>query len=456
MATKKKNTVSFIDLFAGLSGIRIGFEQAAEDLGVQTQCVLTSEIKPSAIEALKHRYPDEKVDYDIYDVHSDMIPEGVDIILGGFPCQPFSAAGKGLGFLDTRGTLFFEIERIIKEFTDRDQKPKGFILENVEGLMKHGGVSKGQKYGKTLTTIVKKLELAGYNVVVLLLNASDFGVAQNRKRVYILGVDKSIGIIDISNLPHSSQTFGEIMEHGLPLDTSPFAKNLLKHFKTKQLEGKCIKDKRGGKRNIHSWDLELRGEVSQEQKKLLNQLLKERRKKKWASIIGVDWMDGMPLTFEQIQTFYKKDNLKSMLEDLVEKGYLVYEYPKKKVIIREGRIVGSKREPDDTKPKGYNIVTGKLSFKYSQFLDSKSIAPTLVAMDMARVGVVDGKGVRHLSINEGLKLFGYNDYDLSYLEKRKNGNAIAFDLLGNSVCVPVIKILADRLLRTITVKSKKR
>lgn len=456
MISRKHKNINFIDLFAGLSGIRIGFEQAAKDLGVQTKCVLTSEIKPSAIEALKHRYPDEKVDHNIYDVHADMIPEGVDIILGGFPCQPFSAAGKGLGFLDTRGTLFFEIERIIKEFTDKKHKPKGFILENVEGLMKHGGVIKGEKYGKTLSTIVKKLELAGYNVEVLLLNASDFGVAQNRKRVYILGVDKTIGRIDVSNLPNSSQLFGDIKEHGLPLDTSSFAKNLLKHYKTKQLEGKCIKDKRGGARNIHSWDLELRGEVTMEQKKLLNELLKERRKKKWASIIGVDWMDGMPLTLEQIKTFYTKEGLQSMLDDLVNKGYLVFEHPKKKVIIRKGSIVGSRREPDVSKPKGYNIVTGKLSFSYSQFLDSKSIAPTLVAMDMSRVGVVDGKGVRHLSINEGLKLFGYNDFDLSYLEKRKNGSAIAFDLLGNSVCVPVIKILSDRLLKTITIKNTRK
>lgn len=77
-------------------------------------------------------------------------------------------------------------------------------------------------------------------------------------------------------------------------------------------------------------------------------------------------------------------------------------------------------------------------------------------MDMSRVGVVDGKGVRHLSINEGLKLFGYNDFDLSYLEKRKNGSAIAFDLLGNSVCVPVIKILSDRLLKTITIKNTRK
>ena len=70
-------------------------------------------------------------------------------------------------------------------------------------------------------------------------------------------------------------------------------------------------------------------------------------------------------------------------------------------------------------------------------------------MDMSRVGVVDGDGIRHLSISEGLKLFGYEDYDLNYLENRKDGHEIAFDLLGNSVCVPVIKVISDRLLRKL-------
>lgn len=91
--------LNFIDLFAGLSGIRIGFENAARELGVQTKCLLTAEIKPAAIEALKHRYPDEKVDYNIYDVKAQMFNDSLDIVLGGFPCQPFSAAGNGLGFL---------------------------------------------------------------------------------------------------------------------------------------------------------------------------------------------------------------------------------------------------------------------------------------------------------------------------------------------------------------------
>lgn len=441
--------MKFIDLFAGLSGIRIGLEYAAQNLGINAQCALTAEVKPIAIEALKHRYPGEKVDYDVYNVHADLLPNGADIILGGFPCQPFSAAGKGLGFMDTRGTLFFEIERIIKELTDNGHKPKGFILENVEGLIRHGGTVAGSQYGRTLNTIINKLRLAGYNVDVALLDAADFGVPQSRKRVYIVGVDNSIGKIDLTNLPTKKVIFADVQERGLPTEKSDFTRLLLKKYKPTEITGKYIKDKRGGKNNIHSWDLEARGPVTEQQKNLLNILLKERRKKKWAKIIGIDWMDGMPLTVDQIATFFPIEGLQDMLDDLVNKGYLVFEYPKKKVILRKGVNVSYSREADTSKAKGYNIVTGKLSFEFCQFLDPNTVAPTMVAMDMDRIGVVDGDGVRHLTINEGLKLFGYKDYDLSYLEKRKGGRKVAFDLLGNSVCVPVIQIIADRLLKLL-------
>ena len=443
---------NFIDLFAGLSGIRIGFEKAAETLGVSTKCVLTSEIKPAAIEALTHRYPDEKCDYNISEVNADLLPDGADVILGGFPCQAFSAAGKGLGFLDTRGTLFFEIERIIQELTLRKMKPKGFILENVEGLVGHGGRDKGEKYGKTLSTILKKLEIAGYHVSVAVLDASNFGVPQKRKRVYIVGVDSRFGEVNLNNLPTSSRLVKDVIESGKQIDNSEFAKFLVTNVGISNLPGKCIKDKRGGSSNIHSWDIESKGPVTVQQKEFLNLLLKERRKRKWAPIIGIDWMDGMALTLEQISTFYSAPNLQEMLDDLVEKGYLVFEHPKKKVILSDGTNYASQRVYDTSKPKGYNIVTGKLSFKYSLILDPNGYAPTLVAMDMERVGVIDGDGIRHLTISEGLKLFGYDNYDLSYLETQKNGRKKAFDLLGNSVCVPVIKALAIRLLETLEKK----
>ena len=99
----------------------------------------------------------------------------------------------------------------------------------------------------------------------------------------------------------------------------------------KDLFGKSIKDKRGGENNIHSWEIGLKGEVSKEQSILLNKLFRERRKKQWASEIGIDWMDGMALTLQQINTFIdcSENELFLMLEDLTNKGYLKFEFPKK-------------------------------------------------------------------------------------------------------------------------------
>lgn len=107
------NKIRFIDLFAGIGGIRLGFEQTAKALGIDTECVLTSEIKPYAVKVLKQNYPNEIVSGDITKIPTSEIPD-FDFLLGGFPCQSFSAAGKRLGFMDTRGTMFFEIEKILK------------------------------------------------------------------------------------------------------------------------------------------------------------------------------------------------------------------------------------------------------------------------------------------------------------------------------------------------------
>ena len=158
-----EKTIRFIDLFAGMGGTRIGFEQAARELGFKTECVLTSEIKPSAIEALRENFGENFIYGDIRNIAANQIPE-FDFLLGGFPCQSFSTAGKGLGFLDTRGTLFFEVERILKEC-----RPYGFLLENVEGLVSHDKEKPSDKMGRTLKTILHKLEELGYKVELRLL-----------------------------------------------------------------------------------------------------------------------------------------------------------------------------------------------------------------------------------------------------------------------------------------------
>lgn len=431
--------VRFIDLFAGIGGLRLGFEQAFQEAGFETECVLTSEIKPHAIRALRENFNKEPIHGDICKIKSENIPD-FDFLLAGFPCQAFSTAGNQLGFNDTRGTLFFEVERIL-----RDKQPYGFILENVEGLILHDRENKSDKMGRTLTIILKTLDNLGYSVSWKLLNSKDFGVPQARKRVFIVGTKTDP--VNLNNFPKKESKLIEVLEKGKPTVKSKFTKNLLNHYSTTELYGKAIKDKRGGKNNIHSWDIGLKGEINEEQKIILEKLLKERRKKHWAEDIGIDWMDGMPLTLEQISTFHESENLKDLLEDMVKKGYLVKEYPKAIVRIKmpNGKY-RNKRKQDETKPIGYNIVAGKLSFEFSKILDPYDISPTLVATDVSRIGVVDGEGIRTLTIREGLRLFGFpEDYNLSMFSNNKKGIRNAFDLLGNTVVVPTVKSVSERL-----------
>lgn len=168
-------------------------------------------------------------------------------------------------------------------------------------------------------------------------------------------------------------------------------------------------------------------------------------------------MDGMPLTADQIRTFFDAENLEEMLDDLVEKGYLVLEHPKKKVSITQDGSdrVAFERIPDNTKPMGYNIVSGKLSFDFTRILSPDEVTPTLVAMDMATVGVIDNGGLRHLTLREGLRLFGYPDsYSLDDFSKTQKGMDWGYDLLGNTVCVPVIESIADRLVQAYAKEGK--
>lgn len=186
---KKLTSFSFIDLFAGIGG----FHQALSAFG--STCVFASEFDSFAAEVYKKNYGITPAG-DITKIHEREIPSH-DILCGGFPCQPFSISGKQKGFADTRGTLFFDIARIISY-----HKPKFVFLENVSNFEKHNG-------GNTLKTVLKTLEDLGYSVFYKVLNASKFGIPQNRKRIYILGFHKSLKITNF-NFPLPSDTLSSL------------------------------------------------------------------------------------------------------------------------------------------------------------------------------------------------------------------------------------------------------
>jgi DNA (cytosine-5)-methyltransferase 1 len=166
-------TVRYFSMFSGIGGFELGIERALESLGLDAQCVGYSEIDQPAIRTYKEHYNHDNYG-DATGIDADTLP-GFDLLVAGFPCQPFSIGGKRHGFEDTRGTLFFDIARIIKA-----REPQNFILENVKGLISHDG-------GNTFRTIITTLDELGYDLQWQVLNSKDYGVPQSRERVYIVG-----------------------------------------------------------------------------------------------------------------------------------------------------------------------------------------------------------------------------------------------------------------------------
>lgn len=163
--------VKYLSLFSGIGG----FEQALETsaTGIDFQCVGYSEIDPHAIEVYDSHFEHNNLG-DITKVVAEDVP-AFDLLVGGFPCQAFSVAGKQQGFADTRGTLFFDIARVLEY-----HKPTHFILENVKGLLNHDN-------GNTISTILTTLDELGYCVEWQVLNSKNFNLPQSRDRIYLVG-----------------------------------------------------------------------------------------------------------------------------------------------------------------------------------------------------------------------------------------------------------------------------
>jgi DNA (cytosine-5)-methyltransferase 1 len=168
----KAGSFTFIDLFAGVGGIRLAFES------IGGECVFSSEWDKFAAKTYEANFGHLPAG-DITKIPEADIPKH-DVLLGGFPCQPFSNAGLKRGFEDTRGTLFFDVARIISS-----KNPSVVLLENVKGFV-------GHDKGNTFRVVQRTLEELGYVVHAKVLNARDFGVPQNRERIYIVGIKESL------------------------------------------------------------------------------------------------------------------------------------------------------------------------------------------------------------------------------------------------------------------------
>lgn len=200
--TPENYSFKFIDLFAGIGGFRI----AMQNLG--GKCVFTSEWDKEAQRTYRANFGEVPFGDITKEQVKNYIPNDFDVLCAGFPCQAFSIAGKRGGFEDTRGTLFFDVAEIIKE-----HKPKAIFLENVKGLRSHDK-------GKTLETILNVLrnDLEYYIPEPQIMNAKNFGVPQNRERIYIVGFRKDLNIssFEYPKPVENNATFASVKEKNVP------------------------------------------------------------------------------------------------------------------------------------------------------------------------------------------------------------------------------------------------
>ena len=250
MRGDQKNQFTFIDLFAGIGGIRIAFERSGGT------CVFTSEWDKYCGKIYEANFK-EKPHGDIAGINAEEIPDH-DILTAGFPCQAFSIIGNKRGFADTRGTLFFTIERILAV-----KRPKSFLLENVKQLTTHDN-------GRTFDTVLHTLRHLGYFVHYKVLNGLDFGVPQKRERIILVGFRENYPF----NFPTGvswSKTLSNILERDRDIDKkhflSDYSREKIKrklHEQNKKITSRpvILHENKGGNIGIHPFSCALRANGS--------------------------------------------------------------------------------------------------------------------------------------------------------------------------------------------------
>lgn len=380
-----KKDFKFIDLFAGIGGFHFAMQKYSKD----AECILASEINKNAIKLYKLNF-DLDSDNDVTTIKGDEF-EAFDVLCAGFPCQSFSKAGNQKGFDDSRGILFNEIERIIKEKIEINQKPKILILENVKSLVNHDDK-------KTWKTIKEKLFNIGYNVVKdpYILSPHQFNIPQRRERAIILAVDKNIYDGDI-NLTFN---FNEV---------EPNIEDILEQLSHDQLKEYSISNRE--LKVLEAWDHFIK---NLDRKVLGFPIWSDEFYNKRDISDLPDWK----------QVFIRKNwelysSNKTMIDSWYKK-YKVYEFnpTQRKFEWQAGNDIEG-------------VFDGLIQFRPSGVrVKRPTLTPTLVAMK--HIPII-GKEKRYLTREEAAKLQSLpDDFDFDSV-----GNDI-YRLLGNAVNVRVI------------------
>ena len=404
----------YVELFAGIGGFGLAFQQSLEERGMKSKLVLASEIDVHASETFEMNFQQNPLS-NVREIE-ELPPH--DFLFAGFPCQPFSYAGAKKGFGETRGTLFFEIMRLIDT-----SPPKVMILENVRGLITND-------QGRTIETIEAEIRKRGYSFQLLLLNSANFDVPQNRVRTYMICVkdriedryvemESNVGPPDSHSVLSLGNDFAKV-KHILeenPEASYDCSTGFLEGVKLalggdlSSIDGRRFIDYRGG-HSIHSWEMGLKGECSPQEIEFMNQFILQRRNKKFGS-----HRDGKMLSRDQISTFWD-ENLDDILTSLLRMNYL--------------KIVDENR---------YKPVSGNYSFEVFKILDKEKISITIVSSDCSKLGIYHNGRLRRLTPREVARIQGFpDDFKLNKSDSK------AYFQLGNAVSVPVVKTICDLVL----------
>lgn len=425
---------TFVDLFAGIGGFRLGLEALG---GV---CVASSEIDRHALAVYGRNWPNDPPTHHLGDIcQIEQLPPH-DLLVGGVPCQSWSIAGKNKGIEDPRGRLWNEVIRLLGK-----ARPKAFMFENVKGLA-------DPRHREALQYLVDAFTEFGYTVDYKLLNAYDYGVPQNRERIFIVGIQQHLLQQPFSWPPpcDTHQRLADILD-GLhtyqngssqpPLQRNLFGERVMVgHNKLTPLGSQnkffILTDIRNGPTSIHSW--EIYEDISEREKQICLTILKNRRKPQYGEF------DGNPMAYSDIRELIS-DLQEGELQALVGKKILrQYE--------EDGRYEFFNRK-----------LSGGIDGVYRVYLPSSTFFPTLMASGtLDFVATVDVQGetdeaykenfvrevlrkenYRPLQSHELARLQGFPpDFQLHETEARN------IKLFGNSVAVPVIAAVGRAILKT--------
>ena len=430
---------TFIDLFAGIGGFRI----ALDKLG--GQCLGYSEIDKQAIKVYQQNFISyfNKHEIELGDITKiSQLPHSVDIIVGGVPCQPWSVAGCLRGFEDKRGKLWFDVIRLVNK-----NQPKGFIFENVSGLA-------SPKNRDNLELILNELANTGYCVKWKVLNAYDFGLPQNRDRVFIVGIRRDIERCQEYKFPKPLNIHPKVLDildelkninfvEKVKLDANTLFKGVIPPSRTRfqkddELNDFFIfSDLRNGHTTIHSWDII---NTSDREKMICLTLLKYRRSKKYGD------KDGNPLSFEDFREIITDIEINE-LNKLLEKGIFRLTSDHKYEFVNSKNMTGIN-----------NI--------YRIILPTAEIFPTLTATGskdyIATVSIHANHPQEYknlflekiyqpqkyipITAKHACKLQGF-PLNFEYHKK----DEVAKKQFGNAVSVPVVEYVAKELLKILDI-----